>query len=833
MRYNHFDMLPEKAFQPVGKRMTLEGGGSPSPAPSTTQVQNTNIPEYAQPYVETMLGSAQKQVYNMNPAGEVTGFKPYVPYSANPADYIAGYSPLQSQSYTEAGALTTPGQFGAGTGLATAGGLGTLGTAGQEAMAGTNYARQATNPYAMQAYMNPYLQSSLQPQLNEIARQGQIQAQQIAGQATAAGAFGGTRGALAQNEAARNALAAQQQAIGQGYNQAYQQAQQAMQYGAGLGLQGQQAAQQGYGQLGQLGAQLGQLGTQQQAAQQANINLQNQLGLQQQTQQQNIINQAIQNYATAQQYPMQQLSAMSSLLRGLPLEATTTQTYKAQPTALSQLAGLGTGIAGAAKLLAKKGGLTKDFEVEKMAGGGITSLENRQRLAEKLSPKQLDVVIANRTIPQDMGMELKQDTANMAQRAAMADAAARAAQQQAQGIEAAPTNLPAEGMAHGGIVAFAKGGDMGGEDFGVKDPSTWDDSGYKIPQDFGIIDPNAPWDDKAKEDKGIGAPNLGGYIGDVNKAFAQGESALAGLKGYQGKYSPQLNQGLGLMSARAMGKGPTFEEAQAQAGKAYEGQAYGDYENSLKEHLAGIDKKKDQALGSSLLQLSKAFLTNPSFAEGLGQGLGAFGEKYGAEMKEIEKSQREDQKGLAEISQARRLEAQGKYKEATRLYERGQDKREEAQDKLTTTLGNLNAQDVNKAVQIGTAQANMGVDKAKTLANIGIESAKLNQAAAQANATLKMYNARIAASDAATKAKWAGVVQKAQSDLTKDPAYQTQLQQLLKKYEGNAQDPNYQRDAANLRAVAMHDRLSELMGNIETQGLGVSGAQSADSLLAD
>ena len=28
MRYNHFDMLPEKAFQPVGKRMTLEGGGA-------------------------------------------------------------------------------------------------------------------------------------------------------------------------------------------------------------------------------------------------------------------------------------------------------------------------------------------------------------------------------------------------------------------------------------------------------------------------------------------------------------------------------------------------------------------------------------------------------------------------------------------------------------------------------------------------------------------------------------------------------------------------------------------------------------------------------------
>ncbi len=35
MRYNHFDMLPEKAFQPVGKRMTLEGGGGVGKVVST------------------------------------------------------------------------------------------------------------------------------------------------------------------------------------------------------------------------------------------------------------------------------------------------------------------------------------------------------------------------------------------------------------------------------------------------------------------------------------------------------------------------------------------------------------------------------------------------------------------------------------------------------------------------------------------------------------------------------------------------------------------------------------------------------------------------------
>jgi len=36
------------------------GGGGGSPAPTQTTVQNTNIPEYAQPYVETMLVTAQQ-----------------------------------------------------------------------------------------------------------------------------------------------------------------------------------------------------------------------------------------------------------------------------------------------------------------------------------------------------------------------------------------------------------------------------------------------------------------------------------------------------------------------------------------------------------------------------------------------------------------------------------------------------------------------------------------------------------------------------------------------------------------------------------------------------
>ena len=83
------------------------------------------------------------------------------------------------------------------------------------------------------------------------------------------------------------------------------------------------------------------IGGQQLGAQQNVIATQSQAGQQQQTQQQNILNQAIQNYATAQQYPQQQLSFMNSMLRGLPTQQTTTATYQAAPSTLNQVTGLG------------------------------------------------------------------------------------------------------------------------------------------------------------------------------------------------------------------------------------------------------------------------------------------------------------------------------------------------------------------------------------------------------------------------------------------------------------------------------------------------------------
>ena len=354
----------------VQKLFTLWGdGGGSSSGPTNTTVQNTNLPDYVQPYVMSMLGAAQNQMFNTDSSGAITGFKPYTPYSNDPTNYIAGFSPLQQQAQQGAANLQTPGQFQAGSQLAGAAGMGSLGTAGQMAGAGANYNAMATNPYAVGAFMNPYLQNSLQPQLNQIAQQGNIASNQAASQATGSGAFGGTRGALAQNLAQQNSLMAQQNAIGQGYNTAFQNAQQAQQFGANLGLQGLQGALSGYGQAGQAGATLGQLGQQQLTGQEGILSAQNAAGLQQQTQQQNIINQAVQNYAQQQQMPLQDLSNLSSLLHGLPLQNTTTQSYQAAPSTISQVGGLAaTGIGAYGALNHSKGGVIG------MKSGGLVDL---------------------------------------------------------------------------------------------------------------------------------------------------------------------------------------------------------------------------------------------------------------------------------------------------------------------------------------------------------------------------------------------------------------------------------------------------------------------------
>ena len=488
--------LPADAFKHVGNyKIVPQGGGGSGGGgqaqPQQTTVQNTNVPEYARPYVETMLGTAQQQIYNYDrdASGNMvpTSMRGYTPYSQTPSDYFAPFSPLQNQAMGAAGQLGTSPELDMASNLAGAAGQRAMNTqyqsqefgnqfqAPQDYQTGRFGAQQVNAPNLQQyqmgpaervraesfnqpgtasQYMDPFMQNVVDVQQREAQRQADIAGTQRGAQAARSGAFGGSRAGLLEAEAARNLalqkgdiqaagqsaafqnaqqqfnaeqnarmqaqlanqgagltvgqqnlasqlqtqglgsgqnlqaqLANQQQGMnaqqmreqsrqfgaGQGMTAAQQRAQyglagqqageQSRQFGANMGLQGLQTGMQAAGQLGTLGQN-------RYAQQTGNIGLQNQLGAQQQAQQQRYIDQMIQNYGTAQQYPQQQLAFMSGLLRGLPLQTATTQQYQAAPSSLSQVAGLGMAGYGLNRMMGgKKGGLPKDFEKRKRPAG--------------------------------------------------------------------------------------------------------------------------------------------------------------------------------------------------------------------------------------------------------------------------------------------------------------------------------------------------------------------------------------------------------------------------------------------------------------------------------
>jgi hypothetical protein len=129
--------------------------------------------------------------------------------------------------------------------------------------------------------------------------------------------------------------------------------------GAGYGLQGVSGAQSGYGLANQAGSNLSNIGTAQQNAQLGMLGFQNQIGGQQQSQEQQYINQAIQNFANAQNAPMNSYNQYNALLRGYAIPGQTSTQYQAGPSFASQVVGGGTAALAANQLLKKKGGLIK------------------------------------------------------------------------------------------------------------------------------------------------------------------------------------------------------------------------------------------------------------------------------------------------------------------------------------------------------------------------------------------------------------------------------------------------------------------------------------------
>jgi len=332
-----------------------------------TQTSTTStIPDWAQGYF-----TGEKGIF---PQAQALAQQPYQAYTGQ---RTADFSGLTTQAMQGAGAMTP-------STLTTLGG----GIAGAAAMNAGNVNYQGFQPgqftgQAAGQYMNPFMQNVVDIQQREAQRQADIAGTSRSAGAVKAGAFGGSRQAVMDAEAARN-LAIQKgdiqaQGLNQAFNQAQQQfnteqqlAEQARQYGAGLGLQGLQTAIQGAGQLGTLG--------QQGFTQGMDINkLQAQYGGQQQALAQSKLDQQYQDFLTQQQYPYKQLGFYTDIL-GSGLRGASGVTSQAQniyspaPSTMAQLAGLGSAAYGLSGLMGKAAGGTLNYAQGGSVGSGLADL---------------------------------------------------------------------------------------------------------------------------------------------------------------------------------------------------------------------------------------------------------------------------------------------------------------------------------------------------------------------------------------------------------------------------------------------------------------------------
>ena len=190
-------------------------------------------------------------------------------------------------------------------------------------------------PTSFQQYMDPYMESVIQKQYEDIAEQGQKQQLQAQAQATGAGAFGGSRQGVMQGEIAGNILDQQARTGATLRSQGFAQAQAAAQQAAQQQLRQAQLA----GQLGVSQAGIGQLG-QQMGVQDINTLLG--IGGLQQQQGQRGLDVERANVLGQQALPYQQIGFMSDIFRGVPaLQQTYSTQTKSPPSTGSQMLGLG------------------------------------------------------------------------------------------------------------------------------------------------------------------------------------------------------------------------------------------------------------------------------------------------------------------------------------------------------------------------------------------------------------------------------------------------------------------------------------------------------------
>ena len=600
------------AFKREGGKIKLYDSGSGGAPAETTQTGISELPEWARGYAKDTL----------HQASQLTDISKN-PYKTYDKPRIAGFQPMQEQAFSAAQGMGPASQLGTATGLAGMAGLGALGTNYQAGrFSGGQFGNQAA-----EQYMNPYMQNVVDVQQREAQRQADISGTQRGAQAVKSGAFGGSRQAIMDAEAARNLATQKGDIQAQGLNQSYQQAQaqfnadqarrmqaqqlgeQSRQYGAGLGMQGLQTALQSAGQLGQLGqTQFGQ--------QKDIIGIQNQLGQQQQAQAQRPLDQAYQDFLNQQNYPYKQLGFMSDMIRGLPLgQQSTQQMYQAPPSALQTMGSLGMGAYGLSQLAkGAEGGLTQSYA----DGGSVTSENNIANIINKLSPEQLQQAKEAALNRRDV------QTAEMidARLAELAQAKSLSA-----GLGSAFDQIEPEQqeamMAGGGIVAFANRGLVDDED------------------------EDAPSMDLA---------SLMGATEGNPAAYKQVTSMFPALMARvaNAQYTPMTDT--------------QYNDAITKRRKALEDGAgpspYADYETRLKNMEAEDAKGLNQAKGLAALQAAGAMLQGGNAIRGIGAAGSAFAGAYGQALQADKAQKRAMMSMRMNLEDAQRKERMGLTRDA-------------------------------------------------------------------------------------------------------------------------------------------------------------------------
>tara|TARA_Y100000768_G_scaffold387597_1_gene379437 strand:- start:982 stop:1809 length:828 start_codon:yes stop_codon:yes gene_type:complete len=157
-------------------------------APNPTDMGfESNLSGYVGPYVTDMLGR-----------GRAAASQPYTAYTG---PLTAGASDLQQQAFTGIAGLSAPEEMG-------------------------TYTPQSITDegFDISGYMNPYLTSVLEPQIEDLRREAEISRLNNAQRLTGAGAFGGSRQAIMDAELDRNLLRGISDTQAKGYADAYEKA---------------------------------------------------------------------------------------------------------------------------------------------------------------------------------------------------------------------------------------------------------------------------------------------------------------------------------------------------------------------------------------------------------------------------------------------------------------------------------------------------------------------------------------------------------------------------------------------------------------------------------